>query len=532
MATLDGFRDKDFLDQITILNDIAGSKDPQFLPGLADLFENPTGDTGVDYMVVGALNAVLGTSETVVVQGLENDSPPFRTLCIRTAGEYAFASAAEPLSRMALAEKDADLLVEILASLAKIRPVGGEAVFRNFMHHPDQLLAAMAMEMAGVYADFQAVPALAQTIQNANAEGKYDTCDITTWKAIDALAAIGSRESLGFLVEFIHHKNPTARRIITDALVRLGETTLPLLEPVYTAGGTDDRILACNIAGFIGLRKGADALVRAFDSGYFTDPNVRYAAFEALGRIGTLKGLVCLVDGLEENDELILMAVVTGLERHAAPGVLKTIAERISAGTQNSPRITKAIIAARALRLFQELYKDEAVGDALMEALCQSQDQDILDAFAERLGQMGTERSRTDALSLPKANLTTRKALAVDDSKSMLALYRNILTDMGFEPLLAANGQEAYAFVESGEFVDVVITDMNMPVMDGVELVAKLRSSLGYEEIPVLMVTTESENSQRDVAAKAGVTGFITKPFKPETIKGTLRQMLGMSPAE
>ena len=531
MATLDGFRTKDFLDQITILNDIAGSKDPNNLPALVELFESPTGDTGVDYMVVGALNAVLGTSEAAVVQGLASASQPYRTLCIRTAGEYAFASAAEPLSRMAAEESDSDLLVEILASLAKIRPVDGAAVFRNFLGHPDPMLAAMAMEMAGVYADPLALPTLMDTVQAAGSDGRYETCEITTWKAIDALAAIATPESLAFLVGCVHHQNPTARRIITDALVRLGEAALPYLEPVYINGSTDDRILACNIAGFIGQRKGADALVRAFDSGRFTDPNVRYAAFEALGRIGTLKGLVCLVDGLEENDELILMAVVTGLERHAAPGVLKTIAERISSGTENSPRIAKAIVASRALRLFQDLYKDELVAVALMGALRQSQDQTVLDAFTHRLEQMGTERSRADAASLPRAKAATRKALAADDSKSMLALYRSILTDMGFEPLLAANGQEAYAFIESGEFVDVVVTDMNMPIMDGVELVGKLRASLGYEDVPILMVTTESENSQRDVAAKAGVTDFITKPFKPAAIKATLLKLLESRPA-
>jgi CheY-like chemotaxis protein len=530
MATLEGFRTKDFLDQITILNDIAGSKDAQFLSALVDLFEHPTGDTGVDYMVVGALNAVLGTSESIVVEGLASPSAPFRTLCIRTAGEYAFESAAEPLSRMAAAETDPDLLVEILASLAKIRPAGGAAVFRNFLDHQDHMLAAMAMEMAGVYADPLALPALMDTVKAASAEATYETCEITTWKAIDALAAIATPEAVAFLVECVHHKNPTARRIITDALVRMGESVLPYLEPVYLEGATDDRILACNIAGFIGLRKGADALVRAFDAGRFTDPNVRYAAFEALGRIGTLKGLVCLVDGLNEDDELILMAVVTGLERHAAPGVLKTIADRIT-NSANGPRIAKAIIASRALRLFQELYKEEAVGQVLMDALRDSHDQEILDAFAHRLDQMGSFRSRADAESLPKARTATRKALAADDSKSMLALYRSILTDMGFEPLLAANGQEAFAFVESGEFADVVITDMNMPIMDGVELVGKLRGSLGYEDVPILMVTTESENSQRDVAAKAGVTAFITKPFKPEAIKAALRQLLAAQPA-
>ncbi len=531
MGLLDGFRTKDFIDQITILNDIAGGKDPQHLPGLIDLFESPTGDTGVDYMVVGALNAVLGTSESTVVQGLDSPSRPFRTLCIRTAGEYAFAAAAEPLARMAGTDSDPDLLIEILASLAKIRPAGGAEVFRRFLRHEDHLLAAMAMEMAGVYADPQALPVLVETIRQAESDENYERCDITTWKAIDALAAIANPESLGFLAHSVHHKNPTARRIITDAMVRLGETALPHLEPIYGTGSTDERILASNIAGFIGARKGADALVRSFDAGHFTDPNVRYAAFEALGRIGTLKGLVCLVDGLDENDELTLMAVVTGLERHAAPGVLKTISERIAKGGEPSLRIARAIIASRALRLFVELYKDENVGDILVDALVQSQDQETLDAFAQRLGEIGTPRAKADAASLPKAKSATRRALAADDSKSMLALYRRILTELGFEVLLAANGQEAYSFVENGEMVDLVITDMNMPVMDGVELVGKLRASFGYEDVPIIMVTTESENSQRNVAAKAGVGTFITKPFKPDVLKATLLELLDGAPA-
>ncbi|MBA4356926.1 MAG: response regulator, partial [Desulfovibrio sp.] len=81
--------------------------------------------------------------------------------------------------------------------------------------------------------------------------------------------------------------------------------------------------------------------------------------------------------------------------------------------------------------------------------------------------------------------------------------------------------------VEAGEFADVVITDMNMPVMDGMELVGKLRGSLGYEDVPILMVTTESEGSQRDMATKAGVTAFLTKPFKPDALKAKLMEMLG-----
>lgn len=528
MSILTGFRQKDFLEQITLLNEVSGSRDSGALPDLLDLFETPTGDTGVDYMVVGALNSVLGANEFVVIEGLSSPKLNFRTLCIRTAGEYAFADAAEPLSAMSEEEEDPDRLLEILAALAKIRPAGGEVVFRRFLGHEDAMLAALAMEMCGVYGDLQALPFLKAAVEATDGEKTLEHCDITTWKAIDALAAMATTETIAFLAACVHHQNPTARRIITDALVRLGEAAIPHLEPLYASGTTDQRILACNIVGFVGSRKGVDGVVTAFDKGQFTDPNVRYAAFEALGRMGTLKGLICLVDGLSENDELILMAVVTGLERHAAPGVLKTIAEKIGAGDERGRRIAHAVIASKALRLFQELYKDEAVAALLLEPLRASHDHELLEAFGDRLKEIGGERAQADAASLPKAQAATRKALAADDSKSMLALYRNILTDLGFEPLIAANGQEAYAFVEAGEFVDVVITDMNMPVMDGMELVGRLRASLGYEDVPILMVTTESEGSQRALAGKTGVTDFLTKPFKPEALKAKLSEMLGL----
>jgi DNA-binding response OmpR family regulator len=63
--------------------------------------------------------------------------------------------------------------------------------------------------------------------------------------------------------------------------------------------------------------------------------------------------------------------------------------------------------------------------------------------------------------------------------------------------------------------------------MDGMELVEKLRSTEGYENVPVIMVTTESEASQRNLAQKAGVTAFITKPFKPDALKAKILEVLG-----
>lgn len=80
--------------------------------------------------------------------------------------------------------------------------------------------------------------------------------------------------------------------------------------------------------------------------------------------------------------------------------------------------------------------------------------------------------------------------LAADDSKAMLSFYRSIAAEIGFRIMTAMNGKEALDLIESGEEFDLIITDMNMPIMDGIEFTKQLRNSIGYEETPVIMVTT------------------------------------------
>ncbi|MGE4553759.1 MAG: HEAT repeat domain-containing protein, partial [Desulfovibrionaceae bacterium] len=451
MSILEGFRSKDFLEQITLLNEIAGSKSQEALPELLELFEHPMGDASIDAMVVNALNGVLSANEAAVIQGLGASAPAFRTLCIRVAGEYGFPAAAAPLADMAAAEKDPDALIEILTALARIAAPATLPVFRACLGHEDELIAALSIEMIGRFRDDASLPRLMQVVLDNEAPDRFEQCDVTTWKAVEAMAAIGTDDCLEFLAGSLHHKNPTVRRIITDALVALGERAVPFVSRAFNQGaGADDKILAANVLGFIAHRKGADALVAAHDKGLTTDPNVRYAVYESLGRIGTLKGLICLMDGLQEDDELILMAVVGGLERHVNPGMVQTLKKLLGRGDAQARRLAGAICASRAVNLFSALYPEPALGELLMEAVRRSNDPETVDAFRQRLEAVAPEcgdRAKADMACLPQTGATTGRALAADDSRSMLALHRAILTDLGLDPLLAANGEEAYAVV-------------------------------------------------------------------------------------
>ena len=118
-----------------------------------------------------------------------------------------------------------------------------------------------------------------------------------------------------------------------------------------------------------------------------------------------------------------------------------------------------------------------------------------------------------------------RMVLAVDDSTSMRQMVRATLVSAGYDVVEAADGQEALEYARENP-VDLVITDVNMPRMDGITLVGELRSLPSYRLTPVLLLTTESSMEKKMEGKKAGATGWIVKPFNPAQLLATLARVL------
>ena len=117
--------------------------------------------------------------------------------------------------------------------------------------------------------------------------------------------------------------------------------------------------------------------------------------------------------------------------------------------------------------------------------------------------------------------------LVVDDSSTMRRIIRNNLKGVGYEDVQEAdNGESALARLETTP-ADFIVTDWNMPVMNGIELVTKLRSAPAFAKTPVLMVTTMAEKENILQAMQAGVTNYIVKPFDAATLKKKIEQILG-----
>jgi len=124
----------------------------------------------------------------------------------------------------------------------------------------------------------------------------------------------------------------------------------------------------------------------------------------------------------------------------------------------------------------------------------------------------------------------SRVILVVDDSPTMRGMVSHALNEAGFETKEAENGKDALIKLtmmeEGGTKPDVIVTDINMPEMDGIELVREIRKLSAFKHVPVLVLTTDNTDEKKEVGRAAGATGWLVKPFDSELILKVIRKVL------
>ena len=116
--------------------------------------------------------------------------------------------------------------------------------------------------------------------------------------------------------------------------------------------------------------------------------------------------------------------------------------------------------------------------------------------------------------------------LAVDDSSSIRHLLSSTLEQHGYSVVEAVDGQDGLEKLADAP-ADLIITDLHMPNMDGIELIQGVRSNAASRFVPIIMLTTEHQEALKQAGAAAGATAWLTKPFKPEDLLMVIRKVMG-----
>jgi two-component system chemotaxis response regulator CheY len=247
------------------------------------------------------------------------------------------------------------------------------------------------------------------------------------------------------------------------------------------------------------------------------------------------------------NAPMILPAI---LDLAAAEGFLESLRERVnderplridaSAVETLTLSCIQAILAASSCHseisienpsvAFTSAFEDLGISQTCglersqEQSLQQSQSR-LEDAPPLAVSDVGPQ-DKSDRTDLPQIseNAMSKRILTIDDSKTMRDMLMLTLAEAGFDVLQAVDGQDGLD-VLANEQVDVVITDINMPRMDGYEVIRQLRRNPDHKTTPILVLTTESEGDKRNLAREAGATGWMVKPFDPDRLVETVRKV-------
>jgi len=118
----------------------------------------------------------------------------------------------------------------------------------------------------------------------------------------------------------------------------------------------------------------------------------------------------------------------------------------------------------------------------------------------------------------------SKTIMTVDDSASVRQMVGFTLKNEGYSVVEACDGKDALSKLKGK--IDMIVTDLNMPNMDGIELIRNVRANPSYKFIPIVMLTTESQASKKQEGKSAGATGWIVKPFKPDQLLSVVKKVL------
>jgi two-component system, chemotaxis family, chemotaxis protein CheY len=235
-------------------------------------------------------------------------------------------------------------------------------------------------------------------------------------------------------------------------------------------------------------------------------------------------------DTLDMEPTIMLPAMV---DLAAANTLLATLRERLAAGracrldasqveTLMLPGIQVVLAATRSSEKVEVVDPSASFCGAFQDAgltwIRAAAPPPVQDQVEDRAAAQVPQEVPADGPPAPKRILT------IDDSRTMRDMLRMTLVDAGYVVLQAVDGLDGLDVLKK-ERVDVVITDINMPKMDGYGVIRHLRADSGYDDTPILVLSTENDQKTKDIGRDAGATGWLVKPFDPDQLVEIVKQV-------
>ncbi len=437
-----------------------------------------------------------------------------RIILAEIAGEMRLEQVAPTLVGIINSEQDEKILRSAISALGLIGDVSATSAISEYLYSNDVELTIAAICALGQFATPTAVQRLSEKL------GADPDLDIMI---LDAFYNSQTPEALEKLNKTLSAHWAHTRNAAKQRLVRIGAKAVPELLKNLRHDDPDLLIHTLNVLGGIG----DESAIQAIRKLLFKDPkdaNVRFAAYEALGLLPVAKGAVVLASGLSDPVENVRSAAASAINHNYNNVLAAGLKNLIRDGGPESEQICKTIITAQCGTIFLDLIQEDEFVTMAMDFLTNHAHPDIKSFHIKILSENG-HNSMADDLKVvagkPEKEDALIRIFAVDDSKMILNIYRTTLHDMGYNAKVFEFPAEAIEAVKSDPPA-VILTDLNMPDISGIDLTRKVREMYDQKTLPIIMVTTQNEANDNDAALTAGVNGIIHKPFTAETLAKAL----------
>ncbi len=441
-----------------------------------------------------------------------------KTVFIELAAELQMTAAVPQLITMLQRETDRHVLLTLLTALGSIGHAAATPVLTDYLYADTQALVRAAVQGLAHIATPTAVQRLAERM---GTDSELD-CLI-----LDAFATAQDSLALSKLSEALRSHHARIRNHAKTVLHRLGPKVVPLLiEHLRYADDADRLIHSLNVLGAIGDSSAA-VPIRTLLHNEPRDPNVRFAAYEALGLLPLHKGAFMLAAGLADPVEHVRIAAARAMERHTNEIILAGINNVLAQDDTQASNTVVALLQAEADALVMHLL-DDPTFQRLAVSYLGSVAHPALRLHFDKLWQQHGYSAIAPNIHLCEQSPREKGhglIYAVDDSHMMLKIYQNSLHQLGFTSVLCEFPASALAQVCQAK-PDVLLTDLNMPEITGLELTARLRALYTPEQLPIVLITTQQDQITQDAAYAAGVSAMLSKPFTVKQLGAVLQRFV------
>ncbi|MBU1194980.1 MAG: HEAT repeat domain-containing protein [Proteobacteria bacterium] len=472
------------------------------------------------------LDKAYGNTDLVIKYITENEKKA-RLLFLKASGDLLLEQTAPVLQKIIKEDKDKDILVAAINALGALRLPDSLALFASMASREEQVNRAAIFAIAEQGGN-DAVDQLLKFIGEDEQTNKI---------AVEALGEMQDLYSLEKLTALLGSKITIVRDTAIDQLMRLGNKSTPILTNAFQNADADYLVHLVTTLGYIGDPASINPILDIINT-QPADANIRQAAYEAMERIPSPKTAISLVQGLQDPVESVRMSAARAIDKNLSKALVAGLRNVVREGSAESQKAVAALIDSDASNIFNFLVEEESFMVLAQTHVNTKADPATRKEFIKQMSSIGQkEFAQTIAKEMPKAEAPaarTTQIFVVDDSKMMLKLYQNKLTALGFTPVTFDKPENAIPQIITKK-PDLVITDLNMPNISGLELTREIRKKYTRQDIPILMITTQSDFVEEkdgdikindSVLTKSGINKILHKPFTDEEFHKAVGQFI------